>query len=232
VKDLVSAGLDSIKFSINASNRKDYLKIHGVDDFELVLNNIREIFEWKSSEKIKLQMLGSCVLVPSLVKTEESHRRVFEGLLDDILYVPATSQGGQIHDLNLTGSEYQSLFDFTARSPVETKEIRPCKMLWNRCHLTAEGFLTACCVDYDLNLVYSDLNKSSLAEAWNNKVITGLRERHKAGRLKNTICDQCMHNEARAYDAITNIKFDKYSTDFLNNRVSRLKDRLIDLKNV
>ena len=33
-------------------------------------------------------------------------------------------------------------------------EYKPCEMLWNRLHLTADGYLTACCVDYENDLVY------------------------------------------------------------------------------
>ena len=38
-KAVIDAGLDSIKFSINAANREDYLYIHGKDDFEKVICN-------------------------------------------------------------------------------------------------------------------------------------------------------------------------------------------------
>ena len=43
----VEAGLDSIKFSINASNKSDYLEIHGHDDFSKVRDNVLKIYEWK-----------------------------------------------------------------------------------------------------------------------------------------------------------------------------------------
>ena len=34
------------------------------------------------------------------------------------------------------------------------KNIKPCGMLWDRLHLTSEGNLTSCFVDYESDLVY------------------------------------------------------------------------------
>src|SRR5210317_1159933 len=73
VKSCVEAGLNSIKFSINASNRADYKIIHGKDDFDKVFANLEEIYNWKIDNKINLQILCSCVLVPSMPHTKEQH---------------------------------------------------------------------------------------------------------------------------------------------------------------
>ena len=42
MKRVIEAGLDSIKFSINAASRESYFKIHGKDDFLKVKENV----EW------------------------------------------------------------------------------------------------------------------------------------------------------------------------------------------
>ena len=45
------AGLDSIKFSINASNRADYELVHGFDDFDKVVRNVRDIAAWRGANR-------------------------------------------------------------------------------------------------------------------------------------------------------------------------------------
>ena len=40
IKEVVDAGLDSIRFSVNASDKDMYKEIHGTDDFDVVLENI------------------------------------------------------------------------------------------------------------------------------------------------------------------------------------------------
>ena len=49
--------------------------------------------------------------------------------------------------------------------------------VWNRLHLTKEGFLTACCVDYENDLVYEKFQKDlTLKEMFNNKTMLKLRK--------------------------------------------------------
>ena len=47
IKSLKDQGIDSIKFSINAATRESYKIIHGKDDFEKVLKNVDDIYNWK-----------------------------------------------------------------------------------------------------------------------------------------------------------------------------------------
>ena len=56
VTKCIDAGLDSIKFSINASNREEYKTVHGYDDFDKVINKEfpstnNSLFNSKVSEK-------------------------------------------------------------------------------------------------------------------------------------------------------------------------------------
>lgn len=53
-----------------------------------------------------------------------------------------------------------------------------CMMPFNRLHVTKEGYLTICCVDFENRLVYADLNKTSLWEAWQGKEAENYRKGH------------------------------------------------------
>ena len=39
---------ENIKFSINAHNREDFKKVHGYDDFEKVIENLKWIFKYRN----------------------------------------------------------------------------------------------------------------------------------------------------------------------------------------
>ena len=47
-KRLLDAGLNSIKFSVNAGNRSSYKRVHGRDDFEKIIENIRFVANYRS----------------------------------------------------------------------------------------------------------------------------------------------------------------------------------------
>ena len=61
-KEILHAGIDSIKFSINAGTRETYKKIHGVDDFDLVVKNLQAV-----SKHIKEEQLNTKLYISSVV---------------------------------------------------------------------------------------------------------------------------------------------------------------------
>ena len=221
VKKCFNAGLDSIKFSINASNKEDYKIIHGKDDFDKVIKNLKEIYNWKKENKLSLQILGSCVVVPSMPHTKKEHFRIFNKYFDDSMYVESTSQGGQKFDYPLPENDLKKIF--TSLDEVDEKDLKPCWMVFNRYHLTAEGYLTACCVDYNLNLVFSDINKENLIESWHNNLIKKLREKHIQKKLDNTICHSCLTNKKKPYKAIKTVVSNKFSEE----KFEKIEDKLL-----
>ena len=91
-------------------------------------------------------------------------------------------------------------------------------MLWDRLHLTAEGNLTACCVDYENDLVYKKFTKKEkIIDQFNSEKIMNLRDKHLKNDLKNTICYQCIYNENSEYNKID----DKIGT--LNKKTNKTK---------
>ncbi len=220
-------GLDSIKYSINASNATDYKLVHGFDDFEQVLTNVRETHQWKAENSLPLEMLCSCVIIPAVGNIEAEHRAIFEDYFDDLFYVEAGSQGGQAFELvEELGVSPHGIFN-NMDAPVEKDAIKPCFMVWNRYHLTAEGYLTACCVDYELDLVFADLNKQKLSESWNNKNARKLRSAHLDKELDGLLCNQCMSNRKLPYEPLTSIPKTLKPTHLRDKEVSRLKDRVV-----
>ena len=62
-----------------------------------------------------------------------------------------------------------------------------------------EGFLTACCSDYENNLTFANLNKEefNLIDEWKNDIIQKLlfREKHLNKKLDNLLCKSCLTGE-------------------------------------
>ncbi|MBL4654513.1 MAG: radical SAM protein [Bacteroidia bacterium] len=49
-KEIIDAGLDSIKFSFNAGTRESYKIVHGRDDWDQVVSNIRFVSEYRKKK--------------------------------------------------------------------------------------------------------------------------------------------------------------------------------------
>ena len=146
------------------------------------------------------------------------HSKIFSKYFNDISYSFAHNQGGR-------SNKYVEQFSPRIINK-EIKDIKPCAILWSEWHLTCEGYLTACCVDYENDLVFADLNKESPSEAWNNKIIRDLRSRHINKNLKGTICYNCLTGEEDSYLPISDLAKNNNSCNSSNKKLEAYLDRI------
>ena len=184
---VLEAGLDSIKFSVNAGSREKYRLVHGHDDFDKVIANIRFISELKKQRFPKLKVFASCVVTSPVDDELDEIRALLEPLVDEIQFSPIHNQSGQTHE------QFALLKSERSKDPPPQGQASPCFMLWKRVHLTYEGFLSLCCVDYEGSLRYADLNQTSLREAWVNETMREMRRRQILQELHGTLCQNCLY---------------------------------------
>ena len=202
-RKLLTAGLDSIKISINGGDRETYFKVHGSDDWDKVIDNLKSLYNLKNSEFPNLEIFASCVTTSIDPNTLQKNHDAVDKFVDEIYYQEPHIQGGNMINValalstNKTGTNYSSLSS--------SNDISPCPIIWNRLHVTCEGYLTACCVDYENELVYADLNIHTLEDSWNNDLIRSLRRRHLCGSTVGTICHNCMTGESLPHAPISTI---------------------------
>lgn len=194
MRRVLNAGLDSIKFSINAGTRENYRFIHGKDDFEIVLQNLKDCHSLKKELGRDFKILVSYVITN---KTEDEM---------DVLKERITPYIDQFIPHSARTVILQSDEDLTYLAPQRHEQYKPkipCPMVFNRIHITYDGFLTACCIDFNHDLLLADLNTTSLREAWNSGNAIRLRNMHLEKNLKGTMCYNCMVDKFHPYKALT-----------------------------
>lgn len=184
IKTIIS-GLDSIKFSINAGTEKTYKIMHGKDDFNKVIDNVRFISEYRSAMNCDFKIYVSYVVTPQNVSEKELIEDLLGDLVDDIVFMNARNQGGLMYEIN-----DKLVFE----SEKYKKNMAFCSLPFNAIHITYEGYLTACCIDFQNYLVVADLNKQALKDAWLNEEFIKLREKHLENKLEGTLCYNCIYN--------------------------------------
>lgn len=181
IRPVLEAGLDSIKFSVNAGSAKTYRLIHGADDWERVLTHAAFVSRYREEKNLKLSVYVSSVLTKMTLHERGSIEEAFSGLADEIFFVDCDAQQGQ-----MPGNE-GVLYDKTPVIPF-------CSLPFNRLHVSCEGYLTLCCVDYQNYLAVADLKQEGLAEAWKNPFFVEMRRRHLEKDLRGTLCGNCLEN--------------------------------------
>ena len=238
----INAGLDSIKFSINAGTRETYKIIHGYDDFDKVIKNIDDIYNYKLKYKINLTLFASFVVTNLTKNQTEIFTKKYGKYFDDMLIQNSRNQGGRtlstnekiISQIKTNGS---NAFAYTKDLKTERNEknlekskLTPCGMLWDRMHLSSEGYLTACCEDYENDLVYEKFdNKKTIFSQFNNKYMQDLREKHLEGKLEGTICKGCLLNKKYEYKKLTDIEVKENKPNI--RKANSLKIRILKATN-
>lgn len=178
MKKVIDAGIDSMKFSINAGDRETYAKIHGKDHFDLVLENLRAAAEYRGTNK-KPYLAISFVITKENEHTVENLRTLTKDLVDEFLAFPALNQSGQ-----LAGDGEKAWQDDQI-----------CPIPFNKLHISWEGFLRGCCNDYENLLALEDLETTSLEEAYYSERYNAWRHQHLENRLQGTLCYNCKYDK-------------------------------------
>ena len=184
---LVQAGLHSLKFSINGITRDSYLLTHGKDNFDKAMTNLISLDKWRKENKHPLRLLVSFVYTKLTENEQTLAKEKIGPFVDDLWILPLNDLGGQMYEI------YQILKPTDCSPPPTPKMAKPCFMLWKRMHISQDGYLTICCVDFDNTLAICDLNNMSLLDAWHHPLFAEIRKRHLSQQLDGTLCKNCLY---------------------------------------
>lgn len=209
VKKCVEAGLSSIKFSINAYDRKTYEFTHGKDDFDTVINNLKQLSDYKKENHLEFKIYVSSIVTKYTVKSKELLNDIFEKqniIINDIVFFNVENQTGLLTDI------IDDLYVENHKRRVQ------CGNPFTTINITHEGYLTICCADFENNLVVADLNKMTLTEAWNCDEFINIRKKFLENKLENTMCYNCLNNKTDEFTPLikkfgTAINFQDYYMD-------------------
>lgn len=182
VKSIINAGLNSIKFSINAGSRKTYRLVHGRDDWDQVMANLKFISDYRALLDRPVKLYVTFVVTIHTAHEVELFRKRVGPLVDEIMFQQVQNHAGQMIDT-------QKILSSLTRSDSFNTNI--CILPFNRLHISCEGYLTLCCVDYQNYLAVADLKVMSLTEAWQLPLFQEVRQRHLNGQLRGLLCGNC-----------------------------------------
>lgn len=176
---VLEAGLDSIKFSINAISRDAYRVTHQKDEFGKVLKNLKHLIGLKKTLFPSLNILISCISNDTQAEIETLYQHE---LGDDY----ALLNGIWKRDLLFTPAKYCG--DAGGRA-ITAKCNKPFDEVW----LNADGHLLMCCMDYFSEVDLGNLLTDDFASLWNGPQMESIRAMHLAGDFPlDHICKRCL----------------------------------------
>ena len=186
IRAVIDAGLDSIKFSINAPEREMYAFIHGRDDFDVVMEHLKYLNEYRNISGKQYKIFVTGILTRYTEKMKDMYAEVFGDLADEIVFKLVYNQGG-----------YMPEIDTLLKCTDDTEEYRRCNLPFDAISITYEGYLSIENADFENMLIVADLNKVSLKEGWYGEKMKSIRQAFIDDKLEGTICDGCVHHAYR-----------------------------------
>jgi len=192
--DCMKAGLDSMKFSINAADEDQFKAIMGVKKslFRDALQNL------KSARSVRDLGQFKCGLYASSIRYDGEQQKKMEGLIaehvlpfvDEHYWLGLMSIGGAARE-----REEQLGFKPTAGNQGRLGMLRdplPCWAVMTEAHVTADGTLSAYCMDADGRFGMGNLNETSFMDAWHSEAFKELRAAHLRKDVTGTVCEKCI----------------------------------------
>jgi hypothetical protein len=177
-----------IYISFGGFDRETYKTTFGVDKFEVVVPNIKALFEAKKKA-------GSTLGVQINLRTPKDNNKgplwdeflaaKREGLIEMTWMGAYDSWAGHIKEEELSAAGL-------AARPMPVKK-GPCHRLLTSPVVLADGRVNACaCRDVEATLIIGDLKKESLAEVLGGKALHDLVDAHARGDFPE-VCRRCTY---------------------------------------
>jgi MoaA/NifB/PqqE/SkfB family radical SAM enzyme len=194
VEACMKAGLDSLKWSVNAADEAQFQKIMGVSRrlFRRALGNIQAAWRARETGGYKTRLYASSIRYDGAQqgRMEQLLAESVRPWVDQHYWLPLYSMGA------FAAVREQELgYRPTAGNQGRIGALReplPCWSAFTEGHVTAEGKLSACCFDATAHWTMGDLNKQSFMEAWNSGPFVKLREAHLKRDVSGTVCERCL----------------------------------------
>lgn len=193
VEACMEAGLDSLKWSCNASSSTQFEELMGVDSvlFDKAKSHIASAFDVRNKGKYKTKLYASSIKYnDEQIRSAESFLSTYViPFVDEHYWLPLYTAGGQAKDKEAKLG-MKPIAGNTGRLD-DPAEPLPCWTLFTEAHIMVDGRMTACCLDGIGKWVMGDLREQTFMTAWHSEKFQELRRHHLNKDVSNTVCKEC-----------------------------------------
>lgn len=197
-RDLIEAGVDLLRVSVEALSTQDYQKLCGVNvEFSKILRNVEVFFKLSRGTESKI----AAKIVSATMKTKEDQKQFYD------LFEPITDYH-YIEEVDAYWAEFDEFVTPRGNLKVgsrcyqqgEQRDI--CTFPFTDMCIHSNGVVGACCVDWKFATQYGDVRYEHLADIWNGKEHQEFQIAHLEQRLEETIpyCAACVRKSSDRID--------------------------------
>lgn len=190
VRACMTAGLDSLKFSLNFDTAEQMVEVAQVDEryWRRAIENL------KTARSIRDSYGFKCGLYASSIAFDGDQGARMRKVVKEI--TPYVDEHYWLPLYGMDGASKAQGWKPQPGNPGRLDAMRdplPCWAVFTEGHVTKDGLLSACCFGEgaDDSLVMADLNGVSFVEGWNSLKYQALRTAHLSKDVSATPCGHC-----------------------------------------
>ena len=186
----MAAGLDSLKFSMNFVDAKQFVDVAAVNPnlYRRAIENLKMAMAVRADGGYK------CGIYASSIAFDGEQGEKMRALVDEIR--PYVDEHYWLPLYGMSGAAKEHGMKPQPGNPGRLDAMRPplpCWAVFTEGHITSDGKLAACCFGSGIggDLLMGDLNEQSFMEAWNSPEFMRLRQAHLLEDVRGTGCAEC-----------------------------------------
>jgi hypothetical protein len=190
VRQCMSAGLDSLKFSINFHSAAQLSEVARVSPtyWRKSIDNL------KAARKVRDEGGYKCGIYASSIKFDGAQGEAMQSVIAEIKGY--CDQTYLLPLYGMSGASSAAGWKPQPGNPGRLDAMRdplPCWSVFTEAHITKDGLLSACCFGNGATdtLCMADLKTCTFSEGWNSQKFRELRGAHLAKDVSRTACAEC-----------------------------------------
>jgi radical SAM protein with 4Fe4S-binding SPASM domain len=175
-----------INVSIDGACKSTYEEVRRGGDFDRLIQNLELLYTFSQKGFYKIPLSLQCAVNKKNINEIPLFYRVFGKYFQSNLCFACMTSIGAVRDDPVFFREFNIL-------PGNTVErFAPCKLPGCAVYILIDGRISACCRDYNGELIMGDINSEEVMSVWNSHRYAELRRLHRERRTSQIpLCRDC-----------------------------------------
>ena len=158
-EEIINAGLDSIKFSVDAATNDTYGKIRRGGDFTKVFENMKYLRSLRDEKKSSLKLFTLFIISRDNEHELEQFKEIMRPVVDEIQYNILNNAAGRMRKEQFNEIQLEKF--------CVPNDLGLCANPFTRLVITWQGEVSMCCIDFNLDMHIGTYQRGNLMQIWN-----------------------------------------------------------------
>jgi len=191
IEDLMNTGLDSIKFSFQGVDEKSYQEMRQDSNFEKLVENIKTMHLIRGERMLPYIHISTT----TTYETDDEIRKFKDEITPycDLVTAGKTMlEHIEIEKTKLNKKQKELLLELKNKESMIEERLKKCPEVFGKVSIDWDGQITACCSDYNREMIIGNIMKDSLYDIFHGEIVNKYRETLRKNEFeKIPHCNRC-----------------------------------------